>query len=103
MTDHTPGPWAIDSELPPSLRNVIARVGDIPISGNMIGPYATDAEVDEANMANARLIAAAPELLKALELLEDIARSVAMGNGHNPAHLIVPCEGARAALAKVKP
>ena len=70
MTDqfsHTPGPWAIDYELPPSSRSVIARVGcsglGIPISGKTDGPH--DVKEDEPN---ARLIAAAPDLLEACEL-----------------------------------
>lgn len=59
---HTPGPWAIDSELPPNSRSVIARVCGIPISGNTSGPHS-----EEEDRPNARLIAAAPELLAALQ------------------------------------
>lgn len=78
---HTPGPWAIDHELPPNARSVIARVDGIAISGNTVGPHIVDnawANADAArygmtlhptSIANARLIAAAPELLAALKSL----------------------------------
>lgn len=78
---HTPGPWAIDSELPPNSRSVIARVSGIPISGNTSGPHS-----EEEDRPNARLIAAAPELLEALQMCiawiecSDAPGSGSMGN-----------------------
>lgn len=48
----TARPWAIDSELPPNPRSVVARTtGGIPISGNTVGPHD-----ENSDMANARLI-----------------------------------------------
>jgi hypothetical protein len=58
VSKHTPGPWA----------SVHDADGDYlimsPESGRFIAVTYTDAEQDEAN---ARLIAAAPEMLEALE------------------------------------
>jgi len=59
--EHTKGPWAIDSKLPPNARSVICRVGNIPISGNTIGPHT------ESDEANAQLIAACPDMVDLLE------------------------------------
>jgi len=62
VPEHTQGPWAVDSNLPPNARTVICRTCDgTPISANHLGPHPP--EQDEAN---ARLIATAPELLEAL-------------------------------------
>lgn len=62
IPSYTPGPWEIDSHLPPNLRSVVAVVGGIAISGNTTGPHDPD-----QNCGNARLVSAAPELLEALE------------------------------------
>jgi len=64
---HTPGPWVIDSELPPNARSVIARTtgNHTPISA----PITVDGLICGGRImddANARLIAAAPDLLAAL-------------------------------------
>ena len=57
-TQHTPGPWTIDSE-----GNLYGNIGIIrPYIGNLCDDYN-----DEQSKANARLIAAAPELLAALK------------------------------------
>lgn len=69
---HTPGPWQIKSEYEP-----------LTIIGNVDGPddgqyhYTPICEVEETlfhdeNAANARLIAAAPELLAALECISEM-------------------------------
>ena len=70
MNQHTKGPWAVDSELPPNTRSVVAKVIDelgdvnIYISGNTNGPH----DLSEGP-ANTRLIAAAPELLEAVVVM----------------------------------
>jgi len=59
MTQHTPGPWKFEDEM------VISH------SGNICDPYArptVDTEPDEME-ANARLIAAAPEMLGVLRAI----------------------------------
>lgn len=61
-TRHTPGPW----------RSVHRSSGaDIEAAGKVVAhvPW-----LDAEGMANARLIAAAPELLEALERLESLTR-----------------------------
>ena len=54
---HTPGPWSVDHNI-----NVMAAGGFVAFPGISAG-------FDQK--ANARLIAAAPELLEALQALED--------------------------------
>ena len=61
MSKHTPGPWAVNAN-----GNVKTSTGTI-----FIGPGRTYAEA----MADARLIAAAPELLDALKALCATART----------------------------
>lgn len=58
MTNHTPGPWAyrVDPDLDDNITG--------PNAEQIARVYATDTE---AGMANAALIAAAPELLEALK------------------------------------
>ena len=80
-TKHTPGPWAIDGEG----TNAMVRGADLTIVAvrhRLTGP---------THEANARLIAAAPELLEALEsILSD-----ACDNG-------AYWDKARAAIAKAR-
>ncbi len=65
MTKHTPGPWEVDSD---------ERTGIVYISSHLIGSHdvcdlyhVADCEIitKENAMANAHLIAAAPDLLEA--------------------------------------
>lgn len=62
MSAHTPGPWTVDSN-GPGHEVVLARGGRHAIAA-VQGP-----EDHGENLANARLIAAAPELLIALRVL----------------------------------
>jgi hypothetical protein len=70
MTTYTPGPWLIDPESPAS--GAAEDQGDIITTGNGLR---TIAEVhhhvghEDETRANARLIAAAPGLLAALEII----------------------------------
>lgn len=75
MSKHTPGPWFVCHKSP-----FIVRAGD-DISGRHIahiGPanYTPRFDIDEPN---ARLIAAAPDLLDALERLVSAARDADHG------------------------
>ena len=60
MSKHTPGPWAVERDAEGRLHVVEGDFLDVAEVGYLSGP---DPE------ANARLIAAAPELLEALEQL----------------------------------
>ena len=95
MTKHTEGPWVIEPD---------HRVGSITITHESQGlrshvavlPKMTLCEEHGMIEANARLIAAAPDLLEALEALTEEA-FVNMSGGRG--HLI---DDARAAIAKAK-
>lgn len=95
---HTPGPWRID-------RAIAYDDGDngmsaVSISGDGWGEFAKclvkfDDEDPPEGQANARLIAAAPDLLSALERLEMVSGLALMSD--DPARM-----AARAAIAKAK-
>ncbi|RRV80383.1 hypothetical protein [Stutzerimonas stutzeri] len=87
---HTPGPWSIDKEERWVIHEPEGK------SGTLVVPeiYLDD---DEA-IANARLIAAAPELLAALES----AQMALMGYTHQNAVTLAALEKARAAIAKAR-
>jgi hypothetical protein len=91
-TQHTPGPWKIVSGnangkfLAASIRPVIS-----PFKGWVL-PIASVRNVDESfGQANARLIAAAPDLLEALIALHTQTNSTELAKAHDKA---------RAAIAK---
>jgi hypothetical protein len=85
-TKHTPGPWvAIDHEI--FADNQSRNIADVWISFANIE--------DEEAKANARLIAAAPDLLEALEAFAEYAEKGTWGS-------LDPVTQARAAIAKAK-
>ena len=100
MTKHTPGPWIhYDDSDAPSHRHVIAAIGK-----TIAHVYCTKGH-EEKDAINARLIAAAPELLEALiGLQRDHCRAycddrdVEIDIAHTE-----ECCAARAAIAKAKP
>lgn len=83
MAEHTPGPWRVLSAAPNhSLTINSARGQYIGLAG---------LQDNGAHEANARLIAAAPELLAALELLRDQAverGQLVISPGSGPMHVI---------------
>ena len=89
MSKHTPGPWAANK---PTQSNGRAEVYAGPMLVAQAFNWMLDAEGDEQCWADARLIAAAPELLEALA-----AASVALSIGHNA---LIALDKARAAIAK---
>ena len=85
MSAHTPGPWYVDG-----LRKTrVATAEDLTIATAHAG---ADRSKNKAE-ANARLIAAAPALLEALEaILRDHSIDISVGNG----------SAARTAIAQAK-
>jgi hypothetical protein len=60
MSQHTPGPWRVNDKIA-----VVEQ--DKPL-----GLFVADCRMTDEGRANARLIAAAPDLLAALKMLEEI-------------------------------
>lgn len=67
MTDHTPGPWTFDPNLDPENEPVIWSPAGLDVATVETGAARDENQI----VANARLIAAAPELLAVLESLWD--------------------------------
>lgn len=84
---HTPGPWSPDIE-----RREVTNPGAVLRDLRIIA----EIHADDAEGSNTRLIAAAPELLKALQDIEMETRS---GGQWTPAEIN---EVARAAIAKAE-
>ena len=65
MSEHTPGPWEVFNFSKMGRRFVTVRSGNMEVADvtSFVGPYS--ARDEERADANARLIAAAPQLLKA--------------------------------------
>ncbi|WP_095067829.1 hypothetical protein [Pseudomonas sp. Irchel 3A18] len=70
MTKHTPGPWAVDES---RHEGAINRKDPFRHIG-MVSQFLHDASSHAENEANAKLIAAAPELLESLSNLVGLAR-----------------------------
>ena len=99
---HTPAPWRVSSESPRIIKKDYRAIGSdagFLIASTMghdnSGFYASEQEAD----ANARLIAAAPELLEALEMCTKAMASVLPD--FNPCDQAA-YDKARAAIAKAK-
>ncbi len=88
MSNHTPGPWLAKKSMVPNLygsRDVWD--GDYKIiSGNKTVAVVMYYDVTEKTKANARLIAAAPELLKALKVIAVWANNPS-NNGADYGHI----------------
>jgi hypothetical protein len=91
-TQHTPGPWGTDHKDHDSpYQNIKIKAGSKTVCTIWIDD-APDHAFNSEQEANARLIAAAPDLLEALQNLVN-------GNGFAPSESL---EKARAALAKAE-
>lgn len=96
MSTHTPGPWAVDDRR--------AKGGCLQVQAQHRGPGSSYcvAEVNfyEQPLENASLIAAAPDLLAALEVMTDIVWQYSQsmtGDGY-----VDELAQARAAITKAK-
>ena len=102
---HTPGPWRIKQSGFTYFRDItilaLDNIGDaVPVAGafvrNSLHPYGKTDKARAEIEANARLIAAAPELLEALESITrrfDIIQDLGKGD-------LLALEKARAAIEK---
>lgn len=97
---HTPGPWTINTVNPHCLQ-IRAKKGttEFECSTAIIGGWDTTAAENEAN---ARLIAAAPELLRVAEWLVTADADCEKEQSWNWDDLSGTIKAARAAIAKAK-
>lgn len=86
MSNYTPGPWTAEG-----WENLVVNAGNVTLAST---PGYTNGNLAEAK-ANARLIAAAPELLEALKMAIDWANEVP-----SPYRDFPFIAAARAAIAK---
>ena len=113
MSAHTPGPWQIeprcceDDDVEVSIISDYKRLPNGRSQANWIAECDLQQDND-TNWANARLIAAAPELLEAIELAESILAKISRGTIARAHEMsAVACRQAplaliRAAIAKAK-
>jgi hypothetical protein len=102
--EYTPGPWEIDDTAPNSYLRIIGNIdGDAYDDGSPrhIYTHVCDVLDNEQEEANARLIAAAPELLDALE--ESILAMQKVYDQSEMAHVVMDeLERAKAVIAKAR-
>src|SRR5690606_21912142 len=99
MTEHTPGPWKVDTsyQWPSKVSSTVAPYDEGWICDCSSGRRGS---MEMArSLANARLIAAAPELLEALEELVDLVNSFLKGEYIPDSFTTQPGENA---IAKAK-
>lgn len=96
MTQPAPGPWTYRDQVTPIRRRNAALVLDQGGTAVGAGLGSSDAQA----LANARLMAAAPELRQALEAIDQLTRRPAWSNG---AQLDAIHGIARAAILRHRP
>lgn len=98
-TKHTPGPWIVDHTEKGLIGKPATRIiSDGPVCTQTVAHLMDDAYLngEGSTIANARLIAAAPELLKALEIAEKWLREFGVHWGSDEGRKI------RDAIAKAR-
>ena len=99
MTQHTPGPWKFDGSREYHSEDVIRHKHGVVVAIIPTDFYRI------ARMANARLIAAAPELLGALEAMlrgADLVMAETLDGGNPFPTLAHAAQKAQAAIAKAE-
>lgn len=98
---HTSGPWAVDGDDIVGRRH-IARLADWHIVEGTVKYKVIEDALKAERQANARLIAAAPDMLAALEMVNDMLPDMPqfmwnkLGGDSSPAYII------KLAIAKAK-
>lgn len=105
MNKHTPGEWKVDVSFPhiihAGFRDNGSFIERVMVCNVVRTPGSPEWGISKDNqLANARLIAAAPELLAALESLYETIRNYEIDMDTYPHHNMM--EEARAAIAKAK-
>ncbi|MBU6190660.1 MAG: hypothetical protein KGR68_15195 [Betaproteobacteria bacterium] len=100
---HTPGPWVLENR---GYKFIVSKPGDGYITRDVCRMDASTMSAF-AQEANARLIAAAPELLEALRVFVSAAYPVTTeinprGHAWSEAYLDQALDNARAAIAKAE-
>jgi len=96
MTGHTPGPWEWDRALEITHDGGLRRIADVADHTGV------ESMPETRWQANALLMAAAPELLAALEDIVPQFESRIIWSGSNPEYAAAVTSEARAAIAKAK-
>lgn len=96
MSAHTPGPWVVESDTRKPTHSIqTSRTAALKKKAGFALPLAWVSRHHDESAANARLIAAAPDLLKALER---VAEHLSVIYGQNDG-LVLTCF---AAIAKAR-
>ena len=104
MAEHTPGPWTIGEDADINIMGEVVSISILDSNGDSVGEAdARDLGRSEA-VANARLIAAAPDLLAALKDIAGERFTPQAGyNAYNLDGMLTEAqELARAAIAKTE-
>ena len=96
MSKHTPGPWKVESSSKDGSRVTAIALVAWCGANSCFGVDGNQFISAKQARANARLIAAAPELLEALKALDSAFMSHTLWNGEPPVEIVQ----ARAAIAK---
>ena len=99
MSGFTPGPWRTDPDL--GHEQVLGPNGIIVADCSIVALH-KNGPTPERNRANARLVAAAPELLSHLENLADRFVRCVIHSGSDPEMAEEAVRDARAAIAKTR-
>lgn len=107
MTKHTPGPWIADIDahyadgLPLTILSATSGDGIAGVAGHA-APDGDDGGATDKTYANARLIAAAPELLDALALALPYVEMAEHDAAYSPGTVARMVKTIRAAIAKAE-
>ena len=94
-TQHTPGPWKMGVRQPNSYKFIYGREGEEVANCDRLTNF------PDENLGNARLIAAAPELLAACEVaLADLTKTVNFEEGDE--HTVATCNLLDQVITKAK-